>query len=174
MEADKDYTNIRSESISPQVEQQLASIAQLQLDMTDTIDLIEHDLKGEQYNFKTKLWEKTGTRLMNDEGVRFLISLLHTYLNRNFILSNFDADKIETIMTKLYKELGWVIIMKEDEWDVDKAYRYIILDKLSDQVWASLLRAIDGKTLKAFTQVHTSQEMREYQPKKKPWYLFWR
>src|SRR5487761_2458175 len=40
-------------------------------------------------------WEKEGVRLLNDEGVAMVVSILHSYINRNTIFTYLKKERIK-------------------------------------------------------------------------------
>ncbi len=151
------------------------TIAQLQLDMSTTIEFIEHDLKGEhltveidQEGNKVPVWKSSGMRMVNDKGVRAIISLLHSYLNVNTFLSVVGEEQIEAIMSRFHLNLAGLLIDNQEEFEISNEYLYILEGKLTDIVWLALLRASKGgKTLECFTKTHSVSEMREMKQERK-------
>lgn len=143
-----------------------SSVLQLQLDMSDPINLIEHDLKGEWYDYKDQEWKRSGMRMMNDEGVRAIVSILHNYLTPNTFLSNFDDSDIRRIMEPFHRKLAAMIIDKQEEWEIEDAYMRMIVQKITDTLLFAMKRGLFHKTLDALTQSSRFYESKEVSPKK--------
>jgi hypothetical protein len=167
------YTN------TSQTEAPDAGLAQLQLDVSKVLMQLEHDLKGEYLDAKMlpdgsiqEEWKKGKETIMNEEGVRYVIAVLRTYLTPNTFLSVVDDEDIEHIMggeSGLHFHLACLIVDNNARWDLKPEYWNTIEDKITDTVWLALKRASKGgKTLDSFTRAHTSTEIRtERAPRKK-------
>jgi len=166
------YTETVSDRLDP-------SLAKLLLDMNESIQQLAQDLRG--YYPKVvelepgkwgEVWEKSDFQMMNEEGVRFVVSVLHSYLSPMTPMTALSDKQIQIIMEGFHKHLAGAIMDKQDEWGIDNSYMYVITDKITNLVWMCLLRAKEGKTLYALMKSHKSVETREIAPKKKKWLLF--
>lgn len=149
------------------------TIAQLQLDLTEVLDQIEHDLRGEFFfvgydkeGNEVKGWRFAGTKMMNDEGVRMVMSVYHTYLTANTFLTVLDDQDIQRIMEQLHLALAALLCDKQEEFEIEDAYLDILMCKLTDPIWIALKRALNSITLNAMTETHRSHEIREVQRQK--------
>ena len=154
------------------------SVAQLQLDMSDVINFIEHDLKGEYFYIgmddngqQMREWRKSGVRMMNDKGVQTIISILHTYLNPNTFLTNLDDEDIERMMSRIHKHLAGLFIDKQEDWEIPNALLDTLMDKVTNIVWLAMKRAEFSKTLDSFTKSYKYTEVRDSKPKKRFWFF---
>ena len=57
------------------------------LDPAFVIERVRRNLKGEVQNPLTKEWEQWGKPMMNEDGLKEIVSLLDSYVNRNTLLS---------------------------------------------------------------------------------------
>jgi len=156
------------------------SIAKLQLDMTSTINFLEHDLKGERLHIgedkatgeMVREWRPTGMRMMDDNGVQTVVSVLHTFLNPNTFLTVVDEEDIERIMSRFHRTLAGLLVDKQEEFAIENAYLYILMDKITNIVWLALKRGTGSMTLNAFTKSHKAVETHELAPRKRRFGIF--
>jgi len=155
------------------------SIAKMQMDFTDTIARIKHNLKGEilytsedDRGRRVTEWRPTGMRMMNDEGVRFVISDLQMYLIPNTFLSIVTDYEINEIMRRYHQHLAGVLVDKQEEFEIENAYLYNITDKVTNTIWLALKRGTNSKTLDALTKSYKAVETHELAPRKKKLWIF--
>jgi len=142
-----------------------ASMVQIFLDMTDIVNLTEHHLKGEVYDMASGVWVPSGMRMMNDEGVKAMISQLQLYGGPNTFLSNVDDEDIFKIMMPYHRKLAAMIIDKQEEWEVEDAYIRMIVQNITDTILLAMKRGLFHKTLDALTQATRITEAREVEKK---------
>jgi len=151
------------------------TIAQLQLDLTAQIEFWEHDLKGEYLKVtfdeegnKNMSWEQSGIRRVNDNGVRYVVSLLHEYLNVNTFMSVTSSQQINAIMSRFHRRLAGLLIENRRNFAIRSSDDIKdMVGGITDAVWLALLRSKGGETLKAFTKTHSVSEMRETKQERK-------
>lgn len=91
-------------------QQQSAELSKWELNPEDLIEKIKHTLAGEVFDPETKKWEEKGKRLMNDEGIRTIVTFLSAIIDKNTILSNYEKERVfemclflsNTITNKIY------------------------------------------------------------------------
>lgn len=149
------------------------TVVQMQLDMSEQINLLEHDFRGEWFDFKAQEWKPSGMRMMNDEGVRALIGIMHNYLTPNTWLSNLNDSDIEKIMKPFHLKLAALLVDKQEEWEIEDAYMRITVQKMTDTTLLAMKRSLFHKTLDALSQSSKFYEQREIAPKKGKGPLNW-
>jgi len=127
-------------------------LIRFQLELNDTIENIEHYLRGDIPTIKErkKTW-KPGTpedSLLNEKGINEILRILHTYLNKNTILSNLDELKINEICTVLGTEINDLIFMRYDEYGMDtkekrKSYPLLVYN-ITYPIYFTMRRALGG------------------------------
>jgi len=162
-ETEKEVARVMEQQYRPY---QDPSVVQIQLDMSDAINLVEHDLKGEWFDYKDQEWKHSGMRMLNDEGVRAIISIMHNYLTPNTFLSNLDDSDIEKIMQPFHVKLAALLTDKQEEWEIEDAYMRMIVQKVTDILLFAMKRSLFHKTLDAVTQSTKFYEQREIAPRK--------
>lgn len=149
------------------------TLAEVLLDMNKQIDILEHDLKGEfmivykdeETGDIVEEWRQGETRLLNDDGVRFVISMMHSYLTPNTFLSVLDDEDIERIMSRIHINLAILLVRKQRIWAINPEYMNTMEDKITNILWIALKRSLNSKTLDTFGKTQKSSEIRETKPK---------
>jgi len=156
-----------------------ASVASLQLDMTNLINLLEHYLKGERYVLQKNdvtgeekwQWVPTQLHLLNEEGVQFILIELQMYLNPNTFLTVLTDDDIQKIMERFHHRLVGLLLDRQIQFEMETAYIRPVVNTVTNVVWMALKRSSgDGRTLNAFTKTYKAIETHEVNKKRK-W--FW-
>lgn len=162
-----------------------------QLDLREDLDRIYHLLKGDILTpdaHGSLQWTDNpdSTRKpFNDYGVQLIMNIMSFYLNRNTILSNYDAPTIKWKVLDFSYDLSDLIFNKYEEMGMDtpdklKLYP-MICRELVDTVHSAYLRAYNGgertslKEARVVTQndsMNAMQNMPNMQKKKKTWNPF--
>lgn len=123
--------------------QRSSDLMKWQLSTFDLIEDLEHDLKGERFSKKKNDWIKTGTRFVNDAGVKAIMSILTARINKNTILSNLTEKEISRIMLDFSRDLIDLFFTRRVDFDIKKEDLDILLRKIVDFVYISLKRAFE-------------------------------
>lgn len=118
-----------------------------QLNSADTIKTLEHNLRGEVYNDLKETWESKGKQLLNDEGIRMMITVVSSHLSKEKILSHIEEDQVRRMCLSMRLDVVYHIAMKWKEYEISKADFDIIVDLIDHTVFTNLSRSKDGKTL---------------------------
>lgn len=84
---------------------------------------------------------KGGRQLMNDKGITWAISLIESYINPVFIVSNFDEKAYNARMRILTKFVINSLCLRYREFNIHKSDIPRILDEIESKVQAVLLGA---------------------------------
>ncbi len=129
------------------------NLIEYQLDMDNILERIEHLLKGEKLVIDKKgnaFYQKSEEedRSFNEYGVQFLMNIMSFYLNRNTVLSNYSAERINEILFDLGNELTDQIFLNYEKMGMntkDKRKRYsMIVLELIHTVESAYNRALGG------------------------------
>jgi hypothetical protein len=125
--------------------EQDANLTIWQLTSQDIFLELEHDLRGEVFNEKTKKWEqkKGGKRLMTEEGIRTVMSVVRSKVNKNTFLSNLTDDDIAIIMKDLCLSITTLLYEKYEEFEIDTVFLELIHDKIVHFTFFALKRALN-------------------------------
>lgn len=80
---------------------------------TEIYHLIKQDkleVDGDSFVWKPLLDQKK--RILSDEGVDRIMQVIHFYVNKNTLLSNFSEDQINRLMLRFVTELNDLILLK--------------------------------------------------------------
>lgn len=130
------------------------------LDPYIVIERFRRNLRGEFFSQDEKMWKKIGKRSANDDGIREIISVLDTYVNRNTLLSNLDDEEIYKITMSLNKELNTLFYMKWDAFEMDIADISLLSTRISDMCFLALKQANNKALLDALTKSYSVREMK--------------
>lgn len=87
-----------------------------QMNNADTVEEIEHWLKGEEWNHQEGKWERRRQMLVNEQGIAALMYVIKTYVDdKNAILGNLSDDHVNTITLNCAED---VIDLLETNWNV--------------------------------------------------------
>jgi len=98
-----------------------------QLELDNILERAEHILRGDKLIFENGqlIWspnlDKT-MNILNDYGVQEVMRILSAYLNRNLILSDFDADTINFKVLDFGRELNDLFFMKYEEMGLNSSF----------------------------------------------------
>jgi len=137
------------------------------LDPYIVIERFRRNLRGEMFSQEQKKWMKLGKRSANDAGIREIISVLDTYVNRNTLLSNLDDEEIYKLTMTLNKELNTLFFMKWDKFDMDIADISLLTTRISDMCFLALKQANNKALLDALTKSYSVREMKGLPEEKK-------
>ena len=104
------------------------------------IAMLEHDLRSEYYvsnSDGTGEWKSLGKPIMNDEGIKKLISRIRMVSNRIVFTSNFSDTEINFEMRGLLKELRKNIASEYKQWNLSKCNFELIVKCFEGTVFSS-------------------------------------
>jgi len=112
------------------------------LDTTDIIKEIEHHLRGELE--KNGEWVESGEPVMNEEGIKNVITIVSGYVNKVWLLSAPRDEELNKIMWNFAGIIRTELLVNypKDKWEV----RSVPIAKtlICDLVHGTLLRCRDG------------------------------
>ena len=125
-----------------------AELTKWQLSPEEIVEKLEHDLKGEipkwDKETETWTWKQVGKKLMNDNGVKMIITLVFSHIGKNTILSTLKTNEIASVMKLLHKHLTLHLSDKWKEYEIDKSDLTLINDIVTNTIWFALKRAENG------------------------------
>lgn len=124
--------------------QQDAGLTRWQLTPEDIITELENDLRGMTYNHKEEKFVKTGAiPSLNERGIREIISIVRSKINKITFLSNLDQEDIRQITLDVNLSLISLLFSKFDDFELKKENLEIILDQVIHLVYMGLMRAFN-------------------------------
>ncbi len=130
-----------------------ANVVMLQLDTSEIMNDVEHYLRCEYFDQKTKSWtQKPNTKpLLNETGINNLMAVVRSHLDKNHALTYYTEDQIfRIIMQPLAIDLIWNVRNNWEYYDMNKNNADIILDVVINATFASVMRSREGATLDVF------------------------
>lgn len=115
--------------------------------------VLEHDLKGDQYNEAKGIWETTNKKLLNDEGVRTIISLVRTSINKVTFLSNLTMEEITIICRDLNLALVDTLFFKWESFQLEKDHLDLIVSKVMNFIFVGMKQAENGLTMESLSKM---------------------
>ena len=109
-------------------------------DMTADLELLEHDLLGEEYNPREKQWVKAGASLTNKAGAHAFSSDVRPRINKNTFISNLDDKQIQLFMNNYGRSLSDMIFFNQEDFEIKPENMSVIFNKLYDFVYIALHR----------------------------------
>jgi len=140
------------------------------LDPSNIIEKIRHNLKGEIEvidSLGKKRWDEKGAKIMNDDGINHIISILDSYINRNTLLSNLDDNEILMIIKPLDKELNALFYQKWRKFDLELEHWAITKNRIVDMVFLALKQANNKVLLDALTKAYSIREVKGFPERRK-------
>lgn len=144
--------------------QQSPDLIQWQLDTSDVIIELEHNLKGEVWNPKKKVYEKRGEAVINEDGVKSIITDVAAKLNKNIILSNLNEADVYRIAEETRANIARKIFLRYEDFGIKKANFDTIVQLVDHQVFCALKRAYNegerrflGKTQSRVEKITTER-----------------
>ncbi len=113
--------------------------AQLEVDSIkeDIFHLLRQDVKeAKKGKFEWVNLKSQRERTLSDWGVDRLMQIIHFYINKNNLLSNFSEEQINRLMLKFIKELNDLILLKYQVLFREPTFeecKEIILEKLNNR-----------------------------------------
>jgi hypothetical protein len=124
-----------------------------QLDPASIAELLVHQFKGEVWMPHKQKWENLDKehKLMNDKGIRDIVSLFSFFFNQNSVLSNLTDRQIATKVETFGESVGELMALSWRDYEVDKTSRTAICLSVVDIVDNALKRSLVGQGSKIIT-----------------------
>lgn len=122
--------------------QQDAGLTRWQLTPEDIITELENDLRGMTFDHKEEKFITTGaTPSLNEMGIREIVSIVRSKINKITFLSNLDQEDVTQITLDVNLSLISLLFSKFDDFELKKENIEIILDQVVHLVYMGLMRA---------------------------------
>jgi len=124
-----------------------SEVVAMELNTIDLIEVIMNQLEGKVYDPSKNVYKQFGKRMVNELGAKHIATFLSSYIARDKILSNLDADKIRYICKEASMALSVVLLMNYKNFGIDKSDLQVVQLICEHAVEVNLARAKDGRTL---------------------------
>jgi len=111
-----------------------------QLTSTDILNEIEHDFKGEILD-ENGVWKAKGKVLVNEQGIRTILTIIRSRVNKIVFLSKLNEDIILKFCRDIELDLEDQILLNYQKWHLDKTNCSMLLHKVSQLIYCGLMRA---------------------------------
>jgi len=143
-----------------------------QLSVEDLIETMQMLLAGMVYSERENKWKPLGIRLMNDKGIRTMVTVLSFHVNKNIMLSNFNNKEIRSMMERIHRAIASRISLSFDkngksDFDIEKANLDLITHSVTNFIWGGLKRAELGAEKKFLSETQRITEKIVTKPEKK-------
>ena len=125
-----------------------------QLELDNILERVEHLLRGDiirvdgEGNLDYHENPNNKLKILNEYGVQLIMNVVSFYINRNTILSNYDIERIDTIMNDFGKEIADTILCNYIQMGMDsmeKKSRYpLLVINLLHIVESTYRRSLEG------------------------------
>jgi hypothetical protein len=135
----------------------------------DLIDEFTHLIAGEVLTLdseRREVWAPMGTRLMNDEGIRWLITTISPHISKNTQMTQLDENWIRDRCRSISRIVAEGLVINEKRFEVSKYNFFQIKEITMNLIELSLRRGKEGLTLRfleATTQQNIAQSITEHQ-----------
>jgi hypothetical protein len=117
-------------------------------------------LERKQEDGEEPVWVETENSLMNKKGVEMFLASMRTMVDRNQIASNFQEGQIMNLMQRYHDSVAEELYMEWNNYGIkNKGQARKVMALGTNVVWATLLRAEDGKTIDAFSDISKDKSM---------------
>lgn len=121
-----------------------------QLDNEEIIKRLAHRLRGEIWDTELNKWVEKGQRLMNDDGIRMLVTIVDSHLSKEKILTDITQEQVDRIASAMRFCLIHHLRMRWKSYNIDKSNLSIILNIVDHHIFCNISRSIGGRTLEYF------------------------
>lgn len=125
-------------------EQGMENLIRWVLTPREIIDEIDHNLRGEVPGSKPGQWEQKGERLLNDVGIRKMISIIASRVNKIMIMSNFDDKMILDMMFFVAMDIRTDLFENFEYYDMEFHNLTTVSQMVKDLLFGSLRQALNG------------------------------
>lgn len=117
--------------------------------------------RGYEYDHSTQEWIKNeaGVKIMNEKGISWCISLIESYINPVFVVSNFDSQMMNYTMREIVKVIWNSLSLRYKEFDMKKSDIPRVANEIESKILAILLGARgDGFRIFFSKQYHITEQ----------------
>ncbi len=121
---------------------------------------LQRTLRGQFYNPDLKkVITRPEARLVNEEGVYSILSLVKTHLYKHVSLSNFSKEEINEIVADVTMAIIDKLELEWKKYDMKKTNLTTVRIVVENTIRANLLRALQGAAAKSLRDTHKSTEV---------------
>ncbi len=135
-------------------------------DSAGILEELEHDFRGEEL-IETKsgyFWKRTGEPIMNDKGIRSVLSSIRHITNKNTFMSNVTSKRVSDLCFDTQSTITTELFYKYQEFGIAPEYFTKVVIMISNVIELALRRAEgagDRRAITGMSQNITKQEIRQ-------------
>ena len=139
--------------------QQIQDAFMKSIEPLPVIEELQHYLRGDYWDDDLDKWiNYKEARLMNDKGVKIIISLLRSYLNSNIVQGNLTMKQINMIMRGVCFTVVTNIRDNYIDWEIEKTNFDTIHTPLKHSIFIFLTRPKDDGERKRWMKQYSINE----------------
>lgn len=133
--------------------------SQWNLNVSDVIEQIDHDLRGDVWDSDKKKWDRHKEHYkLTEDGLREILRKVNMVVNKVTITSNIPEDIVRTWLWDLSTWLSYQLFMNVKKWGVNFSDLWAIYEAVMLPVEAAMRRAVeDGERKKIYEGTRTSE-----------------
>lgn len=121
---------------------------------------LQRTLRGQFFNTElNRIVTRHEARLVNDEGVDAILSLVKTHLYKHVSLSNFSREEINEIVADVTMALIDKLELEWKKYEMKKTDLTTVRIVVENTIRANLLRALKGAAASGLRDTHKSTEV---------------
>ena len=132
---------------------ELENLIQWVLDPTEIIELLEHNLRGEIPGERRGEWIPIGEQMLNDQGVRKMISMVAARVNKIVTMTWFDERHIYDIMFYLAMDIRNDMFINFEKYGIEFHNLTTVSQMIKDFTFAALMQAKDGGARNTWSKI---------------------
>lgn len=133
---------------------------------------LRYSWRGYEFDFQKQEWfkGKSALRIMNEEGIMWGISLIESYCNPSFIVTDLDMKTYNFRMREVVRVIWNSLSLRYKEFELNKSDIHRVAEEIESKVSAILRGALHNGYRDFFsttTQSIESRNLNQLQPQKK-------
>lgn len=123
---------------------------------------LRNSWRGNEYNFQKQRWVigKSNLRVMNEDGITWAISLIESYMNPVYIVSDFDDSSYNFTMREAARVIWNNLAHRYREFALKKTDIPRVAEEIESKIRAILLGAKDNGYRDFFSTQHQATEIK--------------
>ena len=123
------------------------------LEPAEILDILEHNLRGERPGLRRGEWVLSGDQMLNDMGVRKMMNIVSSHVNKVVIMSDFNEIQINKIMFFLSRDVRRDLFTNFEMYEISFPNLTAIKLMICDLIYAALMQARDGGARNAWSKI---------------------
>jgi len=131
----------------------------------EAVEPLRHTWRGEEYDFNTRKWKSTDNPIMNEKGITWAISLIESYMNPAFIVTDLDEKTYNFRMRECVRVIWNSLTKRWVEFGInDKTDIHRIAEEIESKICAILRGALNDGYRAFFSTQNQNIETKNLSP----------